>query len=111
MVPRRPAPAEMKPPFHLKLLWGLVAVWVMLAIVDGWIILPSPWHELLVLIGLPVSLIFLWASARWARQGRRARAGLCAACGYDLRATPGRCPECGRVAEAEGEIKTEYHPR
>jgi hypothetical protein len=38
-----------------------------------------------------------WLLARRRRGRRRHPAGHCPACGYDLRATPGRCPECGAV--------------
>ena len=53
------------------------------------------WVPALVTAVLPVA----WLAGR-VRRRRRRMLSLCPTCGYDLRATPERCPECGTVASA-----------
>jgi hypothetical protein len=56
-------------------------------------VIQPPW----LIVTLRLSLAFgEWEKRKLARW--RLSRGLCPACGYDLRATPDRCPECGTVA-------------
>jgi hypothetical protein len=44
---------------------------------------------------MPFAMWSGWQVQRARRRARRLRRGECVHCGYDLRATPGQCPECG----------------
>ena len=54
-------------------------------------------HWLVVLVTAALPAAWCWNRAR---RRRRAVAGRCPSCGYDLRATPDRCPECGAAPAA-----------
>ena len=58
-----------------------------------WIVIPD-WLAMLALAILPV---MAWKGRHHERDRRRREQGLCVVCGYDLRATPQRCPECGAI--------------
>ncbi|HEY7118891.1 MAG TPA: hypothetical protein VH475_20040 [Tepidisphaeraceae bacterium] len=63
---------------------------------ENWFITAPLWSISLLAGAWPGVSMYLLARRRL--HSRRARrAGRCPACGYDLRATPDRCPECGRA--------------
>jgi hypothetical protein len=67
----------------------------------GWLTVTAPYWSLTLVAALPL----LVRTARVLHRRRRAAAGLCRNCGYDLRASGDRCPECGQaVGRPAGQI-------
>ena len=90
---------QSKPPFTFEHLYDTVTQrWKPIRVFRSEHFLYFNWVAVLPL-WLIMVLFGLWPAIRFWRWTRRRRygAGCCAVCGYDLRATPERCPECGTV--------------
>src|SRR5260370_35110565 len=86
----------------------ILSVCLLIRSVAGWIVRRPIWAHsagtvadatgtaLLVAIGC---LLGLWALRRHYSRKARQRQGRCLRCGYHLRATRDRCPECGKLPE------------
>jgi hypothetical protein len=60
---------------------------------DAWRIISPAWLLCVVFAIVPTH----WLVMR--HRAKRGREACCVTCGYDLRATPDRCPECGTMPE------------
>ena len=64
---------------------------------------PSTWILPYWLLGMIFGVLpGAWLAKRWGRR-RKHHEGLCVKCGYDLRASRERCPECGMAIPAKVE--------
>ena len=85
--------------------FGLVCVsrpWTNQGTIERWIYIGIPWWFLIALFAAPAidRLVHRWhETSRRNRIAQRRR--FCGVCGYDLRDTPDRCPECGTIPPPE----------
>ena len=81
--------------------------------IDASLELPSPFYAVTTSnwvlafpiwwVMVPVGAIGVGEAFLFVRRIRRSRADYCSVCGYDLRGTPDRCPECGTAVKGSRE--------
>jgi hypothetical protein len=76
---------------------GFVALWSV-----GWDVAVPHWFLALLFSLWPAIVL---GRHRQRRADRRRAAGLCAGCGYDLRGSPDRCPECGAARPTDAPVR------
>ena len=91
-LPRRPAAYPQAPPSALIKLPRLRFAYHSTS--HERLVVTPYWLPALLLLALP--LLWLTKSLALAKLRGRVRRGICPDCRYDLRASTGRCPECGR---------------
>jgi hypothetical protein len=93
----RPYPDIRRNPFTVFDRWGIQLFnrAQRIAFADPQLMVRIP-YWLMMLLLLPLPLLVLVRA--WRARSRASRS-FCSACGYDLRATPERCPECGAVSK------------
>jgi hypothetical protein len=67
-----------------------------------WVMYYLPWWLPAIGLAIPSALYATLMVRRRRQASKCVRAGRCVACGYDLRASPDRCPECGTVSSHSG---------
>jgi len=89
----------------------LTGAYLVLLLLLEWRTIPKTLHWPIIIGGVPLVIICNVVLNRWSLQRSRMTAGLCTNCGYDLRASKDRCPECGKAIEKTVTDTAVYPPR
>lgn len=55
-----------------------------------------------LIFGVLAAILLIRNAIKWRAESVRRQTGCCLACGYDLRASKDRCPECGTPIPSSG---------